>query len=124
MKSTLHARLCHGRRRCYRKHRMSVCLVPASLSISVESLTLSKRRTPGGLTINPFLHVAKLFPQEQALDRFAREYRFRDRPNRHSLLSDDLHQDALAPASVELSVKNLLPRSEIQTPVRNRHHHF
>src|SRR5438046_515848 len=40
------------------------------------------------------------------------------------LFSNDFHQHAFAPPAVEFTVKDLLPRPEIQLAVRDRHHNF
>src|SRR5688500_19487024 len=39
-------------------------------------------------------------------------------------LPDDLHYDPLVAAPVELAVEDLLPRSEVQLPARDRYHHL
>src|SRR5579875_2271699 len=39
-----------------------------------------------------------------------------------TLLADNLHQDALGPATVELTVEDLFPWSEVEGASRNRHH--
>src|SRR5258706_10737023 len=41
-----------------------------------------------------------------------------------SLLTDDLHQHPLAPVAIELSIKDLLPGTEIEFALGNGHHHF
>src|SRR4029453_6782392 len=38
--------------------------------------------------------------------------------------SNDLYQHSLASPAIELTVKDLLPRTEIQFTVADRHHHF
>src|SRR5207247_10520670 len=38
--------------------------------------------------------------------------------------SNDLHQHSLASPAIELTVKDLLPRTEIQFTVADRHHDF
>jgi len=40
------------------------------------------------------------------------------------LFPDYLHQHPLAAHPVELAVKDLLPWTEIQFPIRHRHHHL
>src|ERR1041384_2460142 len=42
----------------------------------------------------------------------------------NSLIPHHLHDDALTPLSVELRVKHLLPRSEIEFPAGNWQHHL
>src|SRR5262245_29659724 len=39
-------------------------------------------------------------------------------------LPDDLDQDPLGPAAVELAVEDLLPRAEVELPLRHRDHHL
>jgi hypothetical protein len=39
-------------------------------------------------------------------------------------LADDLDQHSLTPTSVELAIKELLPRSKVQAVVVDRHHHL
>ena len=41
-----------------------------------------------------------------------------------ALFANDLDQDTLPSTPVELAVENLLPESEIKTPVGDRHHQF
>ena len=38
------------------------------------------------------------------------------------LLADDLHEHPLRPAAVELAVEDLLPRAEVELPLRDRDH--
>ena len=39
-------------------------------------------------------------------------------------LPNDLYQHPLSPSAVELTVEDLLPRAEIEPPLRHRHHHL
>src|SRR5512135_526359 len=40
------------------------------------------------------------------------------------LFADNFYQDSLAPAAVELTIEDLLPRSEVQFTLGDRHDHF
>lgn len=40
------------------------------------------------------------------------------------LLPDDLDQNAFPAKSIELAVKDLLPRSEVESPTGDGHHHL
>src|SRR5580700_3475612 len=44
-------------------------------------------------------------------------YRFRS-------LADNLHQHPLLPPSIEFPIENLLPRTEVELSLGNRHHHL
>jgi len=43
---------------------------------------------------------------------------------RCALLTNDLDQHTLRPAAIELTIEDLLPRTEIKLPIRNGNHHF
>jgi hypothetical protein len=41
-----------------------------------------------------------------------------------NLLTNNLHQHALAPHAIELPVEDLFPRTEVQFPIRHRNNHL
>ena len=69
-----------------------------------------------------YMHVAKLFRPMQASGRLFATCCAHDL--RMFLFTDDLHENPLAPTSVELTVKYLFPRTEVECASRDRHNNF